>query len=93
MGPSRDNMYVCAQSCLTLCDHMDCSPPGSSVRGISQARKLECVAISSSRGIFPTQGSNLVSYVSRWILYHRATWEAQTVPLPSSAHLLSVEKT
>ena len=32
---------TCAQSCLTLCDPMDCSPPGSSVRGISQARILE----------------------------------------------------
>ena len=34
------------QSCLTLCDPMDCSPPGSSVRGILQARILEWVAIS-----------------------------------------------
>ena len=38
------------QSCLTLCDLMDCSPPGSSVHGITQARILEWVAISSSRG-------------------------------------------
>ena len=36
----------------------DCSPPGSSVHGISQARTLEWVAIPSSRGIFPTQGLN-----------------------------------
>ena len=47
------------QSCLTLCDPMDCSPPGSSVHGILQARTLEWVAISSSRELFPTQGSNL----------------------------------
>ena len=51
-------MCVRAQSCLTLCDSTDCGPPGSSVRGISQARILEWVAIFSSRGIFPTQGSN-----------------------------------
>ena len=38
------------QSCLTLCDLVDCSPPGCSVRGILQARTLEWVAISSSRG-------------------------------------------
>ena len=38
------------QSCLTLCDCMDCSPPGSSVRGIFQARILEWVAISYSTG-------------------------------------------
>ena len=35
---------------LTLCDPMDCSSPGSSVHGISQARILEWVAISFSRG-------------------------------------------
>ena len=38
------------KSCLTLCDPMNCSPPDSSVHGISQARVLEWVAISSSRG-------------------------------------------
>ena len=39
-----------AQSCGTLCDPRDCNPPGSSVHGILQARMLEWVAISSSRG-------------------------------------------
>ena len=39
-----------AQSCLTLCDPVDCSPPGSSAHGIPQARILESVAISSYRG-------------------------------------------
>ena len=44
-------MYIKShQLCLTLCDPMDCSPPGSSVHGILQARILEWVAISSSRG-------------------------------------------
>ena len=38
------------QSCLIMCDPMDCSLPGSSVHGILQARILEWVAISSSRG-------------------------------------------
>ena len=38
-----------AQSCLTLCDPMDCSLPGSSIRGIFQARVLEWGAVSSSR--------------------------------------------
>ena len=47
-------MYVlcCAkslQSCLILCNPMDCSPPGSSVQGILQARILEWVALPSSR--------------------------------------------
>ena len=39
-----------AQSCLTLCDPMDCSLPGSFVHGILQARILEWVAMPSSRG-------------------------------------------
>ena len=39
-----------AQSCLILCDPVDCSPPGSSVHGICQARTLEWVAIPFSRG-------------------------------------------
>ena len=43
----------------TLGDLTGCSPPASSVHGILQARILEWVAISFSRGIFPTQGSNL----------------------------------
>ena len=47
-----------AQSCPTLCDSMDCSPPGSSVLGILQARMLEWVAIPFSRGIYLTQGLN-----------------------------------
>ena len=51
-------MCVCAQSCLTLCDPMDCSLLGSSVHGILQARILEWIAMPSSRGIFLTQGSN-----------------------------------
>ena len=43
-------MCVRAQSYLTLCDPMDCSPPGCSIHGIVQARILEPVAIFSSRG-------------------------------------------
>ena len=42
----------------TLCDPMDCIPPGSSVHGFLHARILEWVAILFSRGIFPTQGLN-----------------------------------
>ena len=42
-----------AQSCLTLHDPMDCSPPGSSVHGILQARTLEWVAMPFSRQSSP----------------------------------------
>ena len=47
------HVCVCAKSllsCLTLCNPVDCSPPGSSVHRIIQARILECVAMPSSRG-------------------------------------------
>ena len=41
---------LAAQSCLTLCNPMNCSLPGSSVHGILQARILEWIAMPSSRG-------------------------------------------
>ena len=68
------------QSCLTVCHPMDCSSPGSSVHGIFQARILEWVAISYSRGSSPPRDWNFISCVScigRWILYHWVTWEAR----------------
>ena len=43
-------LYLVVQSCPSLCDPMDCSPPGFSVRGILQAGILEWVAMPSSRG-------------------------------------------
>ena len=46
----RSWVCVCAQLCLTPCGPMDCSSPGSSVHEISQARTLEWVIISYSRG-------------------------------------------
>jgi len=65
----RKKVSQLAQSCPTLCDPMDCSPPGSSVHGIFQARILEWVAISFSE-IFPTQGLNPGLPHSRQTLYH-----------------------
>ena len=44
--------------CRTLCDPRECSPPGSSVHGILQARTLEWIALPPYQGIFPTQGLN-----------------------------------
>ena len=65
--------------CLTLCDPVDWRPIGSSVHGILQARILEWVAISFSRGSSGPRDWTRVSYVSwigRQIIYHWATWEA-----------------
>ena len=59
-----------------FCDPMDCGPPGSPVHGISQARILEWVVISSSRGFFWPRDQTHISCTGRWILHHWATWEA-----------------
>ena len=65
-----------AESCLTISDPMDCSPPGSSVHGIFQARLLEWGAIAFSIGI--TWGALKVSWA--WIpspemlLYLAGVW-------------------
>ena len=64
---------IIAQLCPTLCDTMDCSQPGSSVHGILQARILESVAISSSRGFSWSKDKTWVSCIGRWILHHWAT--------------------
>ena len=48
LPPVAMYVMVCAQSCLTLCNTLDCSPPGSSVHGILPTRILEWVAIASS---------------------------------------------
>ena len=63
---------VCAQSYLTPCNPMDCSPPGSSVCGIFQARIQEWAAISFSRASSKPRGWTHVSWVSCTgrILYH-----------------------
>ena len=57
-----------AQSCLTLCEPMDCSLPASSVQGILQAKILEWVAF-VLQGIFLTQGLNPGLLDCRQILY------------------------
>jgi len=59
-----------AQSFPTLWDLMDCSPPGSFVSGIFQARILQWVAISFCRGSSLPKDRTHVSCIGRWILYH-----------------------
>ena len=59
------------------CDPIDGSPLSFSVHGIFQARILEWVAISSSRGSFRPRNWIYVFCIDRWILYHWVTWEAQ----------------
>ena len=57
------NVYTCAkllQSCLTLCNPVDCSPPGSSVCGDSPGKNTGVGRQAHLQGIFPTQGTNLL---------------------------------
>ena len=76
------------QSFLTLCDHMDCSPPGSTVHGVLQARILEWVAVPFSRGSSWPRDWTQVSCISciagefftRWV-----TWEALSILYIESA--------
>ena len=65
------------QSCVWLCDSMDRRLPGSPVNEIFQARILEWVAISCSRGSSQPRDQTPVFCISctgRWILYHWGTW-------------------
>ena len=67
-----------AKLCLNnFCNPMDCNPPDSSVHGISQARILEWVAISFSRGSSRPRDWTCVSCIGRQILYCWGTREAQ----------------
>ena len=73
-------LHSVTQSCLTLCDPMDCSPPGSSAHGILQARILEWVAMPSSRGYSQPRDRtpfSSVSCIDRWVLlpvHHLRSW-------------------
>ena len=81
---------VCAKSlqlCLTLCDPMDHNPLGSSVHGILQARILEQVAISFSRGSSQPRYQTCDSCTGRWILYHLSHQE-----IPANVQCLIIMK-
>ena len=66
-----------AQSCWTLCGSMDCSPPGSFVHGIFQARILEWVAIPFSRGTSQPRDETQVFYIAGRFFSIWATRETQ----------------
>ena len=70
------------QSCPTLCNAVDCSLPGFSFHGILQARILEWVAISSSRGSSQSRDQTRISCIGRSVLYPSTTWEAPNHCLP-----------
>ena len=69
-------LCLITQSCLTLCDPMDCSLPGSSVHGDSPGKNTGVSSHSFLQGIFPAQGSNPGLLHCRQILYHLSHWES-----------------
>ena len=74
-------LCLVTQSCLTLCDPMDCSPPGSSVHGDSPGKNTGVGCHALLQGIFPTQGSNPGLLHCRWIFF-----------LPSEPHCNELHK-
>ena len=87
---NESSIRVCVCVCAVMSDSaipsIDCSPPGSSVHGMSQARILECAAISSYRGSSWSRDWTRVSCVSctgKRILYHCAAWRATYTYIPS----------
>ena len=75
-------LCLVVQSCLTLCDPMDYSPPGSSCHGDSLGKNTGMGCQALLQGIFPTQGSNPCLLHYRWIHYCWATGEAQIEAYP-----------
>ena len=74
-----------AQSCLTLCNPIYCSPSGSSAHGNFQARILKRVANSSSRASsWPRDWTQVsgASSIGRQIPYHWATWQVPSIAIP-----------
>ena len=76
----------CRQSYLTLCDPMDCSPPGSSVHGGSPGKNNGVGCHALLQGIFLTQGSNPGFLHCRQILYSEPPWKCARA---GAAQLLS----
>ena len=73
-----------AHSCPTLCNPMDCSPPGSSGHGDSPGKNTGLGCHFLIQGIFPIQGSNLVFLHCRQILYrlsHQGSSHDPAIPL------------
>ena len=69
------SLFILEGVCLTLCDLMDYSSPGSSVHGILQARILEWISISVSRGSSQPRDWTCIFYTGGQSLFHSATWE------------------
>ena len=97
MGRLHVNKSACMcakslQSCPTLCDPMECSPPGSSVHEILQARIMDWIAMPSSRGSSPPRDQTQVSMspaLAARFFTTSMTWET---PQKLAIHLRLIHK-
>ena len=80
------------QSCLTLCDPMHCSPPGSSVHRILQARILEWVATPSSKGSSHPRAQTRSSCIGREFLYHYCHLRSPSLLMSTNKSYFPVKK-
>ena len=76
---------MCAKLLQSLCDPVDCNPPGTSVHGILQARILERVALPSRGSSWPREQTQVssISWIGSWVPYNWHPLEAQV-----GAHIL-----
>ena len=91
VSPKGSHLCLCcARSCPTLCDPMDCSPPGYWSMGFSRQESWSGMPL-SPLGVFLTQGSHPYLprlLLCRWILHPWATWEAPSVSVQPPKCLL-----
>ena len=88
----KNKVSVCliAQSCLTLCNPMECSPPGSSVHGDSPGKNTGVGCHTLLQGIFSTQRLNTGLPHCRWIIYHLSHQRSARYPQVSFIFGLSI---
>ena len=80
---SLSNIMLVTQSCPTFCNTTDCSPPGSSIHGVFQARVLEWVTMSVSRGSSQRRDQTWVSYIASRFF---TIWATQTFGFKMNKH-------
>ena len=92
LHPHHDRVCVCsgAQSCQTLCDTMNCSPPGSFVHGNSPGKNTGVGCHTLLQGIFSTQRLNTGLPHCRWIIYHLSHQRSARYPQVSFIFGLSI---
>ena len=84
--------HACVLSHFSLCNPMDCSPPGSSVHGILQAGILDWVTMPPSRGPSPPRDQTHNSCIGRRVLYHQHHLGSPGHSLSNSSEVLLLQR-